>query len=85
MAQLEHATSHTARIYIRQANRARGAEEAQVKVDALLRRRAGRTRSRRLLWEKTLHPYCQPVPSLTFTQPTVTLDLSLSEFPSDAR
>lgn len=42
MAQLEHATSYTARIYIRQANRARGAEEGQSKVDALLRRRAAK-------------------------------------------
>lgn len=40
MAQLEHATPYTARIYIRQAKRATGANDGQKKVDALIRRRA---------------------------------------------
>lgn len=40
MAQLEHTTAFTARIYIRQAKRATGANDGQEKVDALIRRRA---------------------------------------------
>lgn len=39
MAQLEHATPYTARIYIRQAKRATGANDGQDKVNALIRRR----------------------------------------------
>ena len=39
MAQLEHTTPFTARIYIRQANRAKGANDGQTKVDDLIRRR----------------------------------------------
>lgn len=42
MAQLEHTTPFTARIYIRQANRAKGANDGQTKVDDLIRRRAAR-------------------------------------------
>lgn len=39
MAQLEHLTPFTARIYIRQASRATGADGGQSKVDDLIRRR----------------------------------------------
>ncbi len=42
MAQLEHKTPFTARIYIRQANRATGANGGQSKVDDLIRRRAAK-------------------------------------------
>lgn len=44
MAQLEHLTPYTARIYIRQANRAQGANDGQSKVDDLIRRRATNAR-----------------------------------------
>lgn len=40
MAQLEHLTPYTARIYIRQAKRATGANDGQDKVNALIRKRA---------------------------------------------
>lgn len=43
MAQLEHTTVFTARIYLRQAKRATGANDGQDKVDALIRRRAQRS------------------------------------------
>ena len=39
MAQLEHLTPFTARIYIRQASRAKGADDGQARVDDLIRRR----------------------------------------------
>jgi hypothetical protein len=42
MAQLEHATPYTARIYIRQANRAKGADDAQTLIDNRNRRRMAR-------------------------------------------
>lgn len=42
MAQLEHTTPFTARIYLRQANRAKGANDGQTKVDDLIRRRMAR-------------------------------------------
>ena len=44
MAQLEHTTAYTARIYIRQANRAKGANSAQSKIDTIVRVRAERAR-----------------------------------------
>jgi len=39
---LEHATAHTARIYILKANRAQGTNDGQTKVKALIRRRAAK-------------------------------------------
>ena len=44
MAQLEHTTAYTARIYIRQASRAKGANSAQSKIDSIVRVRADRAR-----------------------------------------
>lgn len=46
MAQLEHLTPYTARIYIRQASRARGANDGQSKVDDLIRRRAAKAQAK---------------------------------------
>lgn len=42
MAQLEHATPYTARIYIRQANRAKGADDAQTLINNRNRQRKAR-------------------------------------------
>lgn len=42
MAQLEHSTPYTARIYIRQASRTTGADDAQTKVDRMVKRKADR-------------------------------------------
>lgn len=42
MAQLEHSTPYTARIYIRQANRSTGADDAQTKIDTMVKRKAAR-------------------------------------------
>jgi len=42
IVQLEHATAHTARIYILKANRAQGTNDGQTKVKALIRRRAAK-------------------------------------------
>lgn len=44
MAQLEHLTPFTARIYIRQASRAKGADDGQARVDDLIRRRKGKAK-----------------------------------------
>lgn len=44
MTHLEHATSYTARIYIRQANRAKGANSGQAKIDNIVRLRAEKRR-----------------------------------------
>lgn len=40
MTQLEHTTVYAARLYIRQANRSRGANSGQEKIDSAVRRRA---------------------------------------------
>lgn len=45
MAQLEHSTSFAARIYMRQALRARGANAGQVMIDNLIRVKAEKVKA----------------------------------------